>query len=218
MNLSTQPDVSKMSIDDLEAYFKARKKEEANKKRIEALRQTNLRPDVKARRRAGVARANANPETIKHRKEAMKKVAADPKVQAKKKAAMNSPETRAKRKATQSTPEWFAKKSAAQKASNTPEVRAKRAASVKAAKNTEESIRLRKEQYAEGSDYRLRHAAAMADPEVRQRLSAARRAGNAARPLLVCPHCGLGGKSHNMIRYHFDNCKQRTVFTVSPKI
>jgi hypothetical protein len=211
------PDVTKMSIEELEVYFKARKKEEANKKRIESLRETNARPETKERRRAGVARANANPETIKHRKEAMKKVSADPTVRAKRAATLATPESKAKRAATLASPEYFEKKSAAQKASNTPEVRAKRAASVKAAKNTEESVRRRQEQYAEGSEYRLKLAAAMASDEVRQKISDARRAGNAARPLLVCPHCGLSGKSHNMIRYHFDNCKQRTVFTVTPK-
>jgi hypothetical protein len=28
-------------------------------------------------------------------------------------------------------------------------------------------------------------------------------------PVRICPHCGTSGKGGNMVRYHFDNCKQR---------
>ena len=44
-------------------------------------------------------------------------------------------------------------------------------------------------------------------PEEKDRSESKRRATLSARPLLTCPHCGLQGKSNNMFRYHFDNCK-----------
>ena len=28
-----------------------------------------------------------------------------------------------------------------------------------------------------------------------------------AVPTLTCPHCNLSGKKGNMLRWHFDNCK-----------
>lgn len=34
--------------------------------------------------------------------------------------------------------------------------------------------------------------------------------GKHTLPLIACPHCGLEGRS-NMQRWHFDNCKKRTL-------
>jgi len=31
------------------------------------------------------------------------------------------------------------------------------------------------------------------------------------KPIVTCPHCNKEGKGSAMIRYHFDNCKQRKV-------
>jgi hypothetical protein len=42
--------------------------------------------------------------------------------------------------------------------------------------------------------------------EVKEKISAKW----AARPIVKCPYCGVEGKEgHNMIRYHFDNCKKK---------
>ena len=45
---------------------------------------------------------------------------------------------------------------------------------------------------------------ALSRPEVKEKWSKTW----ANKPLVVCPHCGVEG-SHNMTRYHFDNCKDK---------
>lgn len=35
------------------------------------------------------------------------------------------------------------------------------------------------------------------------------RAAHAARPPVICPHCGVEGRSNTMKRWHFDNCRSK---------
>jgi group I intron endonuclease len=44
--------------------------------------------------------------------------------------------------------------------------------------------------------------------ETKQKISKANR--NKPQPTHICPHCKKEGKSNAMIRWHFDNCKEKT--------
>ena len=62
-----------------------------------------------------------------------------------------------------------------------------------------------------GSEAQKKHLKSLLTPEHQSKAgkAAAAHPNHISKRVSTCPHCNLTGKGGNMIRYHFDNCKEK---------
>jgi hypothetical protein len=174
--------------------------------------------------RAKLSAAMADPEYRAKQSETSKRMWADPEYRAKQQSAMKAvysdPEYRAKQsersKRVWASPERRANQSEKMKRSwADPEYHAKHAAALASPERRANQSEKMKRSWA-SPERRAKHAAALASPECNAKKSSSMKRKWAdpeylARMTVTCPHCGKTGYKPSMKRWHFNNCKQRSL-------